>query len=73
MSVEKLSAHHAASFAMNGLSSLFTVCALALDASKEWNEEPREQHQRKIYDVLMIGAALADEATLLVEKLEVRK
>ena len=73
MRVEKLSAHHAASFAMNGLSSLFTVCALALDASKEWSEKAREEHERKIFDVLMLGAALADEATLHVEKLEVRQ
>lgn len=54
------------------LSSLFTVCALALNDAEEWSDEVAKVVRQDIKHVLEMGALMAGDTQLAVErKLEV--
>lgn len=59
-----------ASYAMANLSSLFTVCALALSDAQEWSEEIRKSVTQDVKHVLEMGALLAEDAAALAEASE---
>lgn len=63
---------NSASYQVSNLSSLFTVCALALNDTEEWSEDYRKRATEEIKLVLELGAYLAVEACVLVERLEVK-
>lgn len=57
-----------AAYAISNLSSLFTVCALALSDAQEWSEEIRQSVTQDVKYVLEMGAMLAEDAAVLAEK-----
>lgn len=59
---------HSASYAIANLSSLFTVCALALNDVEGWSEEIRRRVTQDIKHVMEMGALLAEDAAALAEK-----
>ncbi|WP_275790467.1 hypothetical protein [Pararhizobium gei] len=50
------------------LASLFTVCALALNDVDEWSDEIRKSVTQDVKLVLEMGALLAEDAGLLLER-----
>ncbi len=59
---------HCASYAVANLSSLFTVCALALNDVEGWSDEIRKRVTQDIKHVMEMGALLAEDAAALTEK-----
>jgi hypothetical protein len=55
------------------LSSLFTVCAVALDGSDEFSADFADGVRQSVKHVLEWGAVLADDIVEEVEKLELGK
>lgn len=58
------------SYAIANLSSLFTVCALAINDAEDWSEEIRKSVTQDIKCVLEWGAILATDTCAMAEKLE---
>jgi pyruvate-formate lyase-activating enzyme len=54
--------------AVSYLASLFSVCSFALADVKNWNDSVRNRAVSDIKAVLDLGAILADETTILVER-----
>ena len=55
-------------FAISNLSSLFTVCALALNDAQDWSDDVRHRVTLDIKHVMEMGALLAEDAAALAEK-----
>jgi hypothetical protein len=55
------------SYAVANLSSLFTVCALALNDAEDWSDEIRKSVTQDIKHVLQMGAILASDACVMAE------
>jgi hypothetical protein len=55
------------------LSSLFTVCAAALDGSNEYSDDIAEGIRQSVQHILEWGAVLANDICGDVEKLEEEK
>jgi hypothetical protein len=55
-------------YAVSNLSSLFTVCALALNGVGEYREDIRERALDDIRLTMVLSARLADDAAVAVER-----
>ena len=53
-------------FAVGSLSSLFTVCAMALDGCNEWREDIKDRAIEDVRWTLYLGAVLASDVAVLV-------
>jgi hypothetical protein len=55
-------------YAVSNLSSLFTVCALALNGVGEYREDIRERALDDIRIVMVLSSHLAEDAAVMVER-----
>jgi hypothetical protein len=55
-------------YAVSNLSSLFTVCALALDGLGEYRQDIRERAMEDIRLALVLSSHLAEDAAIMVER-----
>ena len=58
------------SYSVFDLSSLFSVCALALAGTDEWSEDIADRLRQDIKHVLELGARLAEKVGVEVSHLE---
>jgi hypothetical protein len=55
-------------YAVSNLSSLFTVCALALNGVGEYREDIRERALDEIRITMVLSSHLAEDAALMVDR-----
>jgi hypothetical protein len=55
-------------YAVSTLSSLFTVCALAIDGTVDFRKDNQERAIEEIRCVLNMGAMIAQDVAVLVER-----
>ncbi|MHA6641320.1 hypothetical protein [Mesorhizobium sp. A623] len=55
-------------YAVSNLASLFTVCAMALDGASSFRADIRDRLTKEIEQVLNMGALIAEDVALLVER-----
>lgn len=55
-------------YAVSNLSSLFTVCAIAIDGADDFREDIKDRLLEEIRCVLNMGAIIAQDVAVLVER-----